>query len=128
MQTAQAIFANVKNGISDSPPSASEDPSISRIHQFLVVLPTCAASLSLGIYAVQQLRLLRAGKQEGIIRLPENGRLSRKPGAIRLNDDPEHEEDKALDVWDIQDEEMEIDGYPIKEQAFWRKVCPPRYT
>lgn len=127
MQNAQVIFANVKNGITDSPSTASEDPSISRIHQFLVVLPTCAVSLSLGIYAVQQLRQLRTRKQEGLIRLPENGRLSRKPGTIRLEDGPEHEEEKALDVWDIQDEEMEIDGYPIEEEAFWRKVCPLRY-
>jgi hypothetical protein len=59
--------------------------------------------------------------QEGAIRLPEDGIDNRRIGTIRLEDDPEHEH-KELDVWDIQDEEMEIDGYPIEEEAFWRKV------
>jgi hypothetical protein len=121
MQSGQVHFANERNGLLDSDPSFSEDASISRIHQFLVVIPTCAASLSLCIYAAQLLRRHSQRNQEGAIRLPEDSVDNGRIGTIRLEDDTEHEH-KELDVWDIQDEEMEIDGYPIEEEAFWRKV------
>lgn len=124
MQIAQAVFAGTQNGTLDDSSSSSEDASILLLHRLLVVFPTCAASLSLCIYAVQQLRRIYTSTQKGGIRLPEDGVNSRRSGRIRLEDHSDREEDKVLDVWDIQDEEMEIDGYPIEEEAFWRKVCP----
>lgn len=122
MTTAQSIFAVESSELIKTPANLPEDKSISRIHQFLIVFPTCAALLSLLIYSAQQLRRHRRHLNTGTIRLPEDGKAtSDRTGAIRLEEE-DTEEEKVKDVWDIRDEEMEIDGYPIEEEAFWRKV------
>jgi hypothetical protein len=124
MSTAQSMFVSASAGILKNPSNLPEDKSISRIHQFLIIFPTCTALLSLLIYTVQQLRRLRQHKR-GAIRLPINAKASSdRTGVIRLEDDEDDvQEEKVTDVWDIRDPEMEIDGYPIEEEAFWRKVC-----
>lgn len=43
-------------------------------------------------------------------------------GRIRLEDEAAETEETIQDVWDIRDEELEIDGYPVEEDAFWKKV------
>lgn len=129
MSTAQSIFAIESSGLLKTPSALPEDKSISRIHQFLIVFPTCAALLSLLIYSVQQLRRVRQYSKLGSIRLSKDGEpSSNRTGVIRLEEQDDTEEEKVKDVWDIRDEEMEIDGYPIEEEAFWRKVCPTDIT
>jgi hypothetical protein len=124
MTTARSIFVSASAGLVKNPSNLPEDKSISRIHQFLIIFPTCTALLSLLIYSVQQLRPLRQDKR-GAIRLPvDRTASSNRTGGIRLEEDEDDvQEEKVTDVWDIRDEEMEIDGYPIEEEAFWRKVC-----
>lgn len=126
MTTVQSIFVSASVGLLKNPSNLPEDKSISRIHQFLIIFPTCTALLSLVIYSVQQLRRLRQDKR-GAIRLPVDRKASSNwTGVIRLEEDEDDvQEEKVTDVWDIRDEEMEIDGYPIEEEAFWRKVCRP---
>lgn len=128
MTTAQSIFVSASQGLLKTPSDLPEDHSISRIHQFLIIFPTCTAALSLLIYSVQQLRRLRQLKI-GAIRLPVDGEVSSdRTGVIPLEEDDQAEKEKVKDVWDIRDHEMEIDGYPIEEEAFWRKVCHPSWT
>ncbi|KAJ9123263.1 hypothetical protein QFC22_001460 [Naganishia vaughanmartiniae] len=100
-----------------------ESESISRIHQFLIVFPACIAIVSLFIYFVQQIRHTRQGPKHGRIRLPIDGEeIGNGNGRIRLQDEAAETEEKIQDVWDIRDEELEIDGYPVEEDAFWRKM------
>lgn len=124
MATSQSVFTTETNRLLNLAPSPPNDESTSRIHQFLVVFPTCAALLSLLIYSIQEFRWIRQATRSGAIRLSEDGEASsNSTGTIRLENEEDRGEEKIQDVWDIRDEEMEIDGYPLEEDAFWRKVC-----
>ncbi|KAJ9107494.1 hypothetical protein QFC21_000949 [Naganishia friedmannii] len=121
MSTSQ-IFLTADAESSSHSTRLPETESISRVHQFLIVFPACIAILSLLIYFAQQNRHVRQEPKQGRIRLPIDGEESvNGNGRIRLEEATETEE-KIQDVWDIRDEELESDGYPVEEDAFWRKM------
>ncbi len=83
---------------------------------FLISIPT-ATFLSFILYIFLAPRNPNA---EGKLKLPvhENGGRN---GYVRVDGDGEEEEEKN-DPFDIVDEEVKLDGYPIEEDTFWRKV------
>ncbi len=108
---------------------------------FLSAIPF-AALLSLVFYAAFA---PRSPEQEGTIKLGEgasgyaNGHArTGRNGYARVSggdvDENNEEEDKKVDLFDLEDDEIMLDGHPIQEEAFWKKVgggferscAPPR--
>lgn len=116
------------------------------IHRLLTVLPTAGAALSFLLYIPTLPKNPDQG--QGKIALPDTsnghvnsngkgkGKLTNGNGYRQIadGDDDEDEEEyydgfgseKKRDPFELEDETIEVDGYPLNEEGFWRKVSRPQ--
>lgn len=83
------------------------------LHQIFLFLPVAVFLGSAGLYAWSALK-----RRNGRVKLTGKEGDDRS----RLDTEDVDAEEKPLDPFDVTDQELYIDGYPIDETGFWRRV------